>query len=124
MKARRSDADAYYATIIPKSLTADEANVMRQALAGMMWGARLGVQFTLSVVALKALPVFVLGGFTSISGAIVGGLLIGATENLGEIYIGDLIGNGIQNWIPYVVALLILLVRPSGLFGENTIVRA
>lgn len=93
-------------------------------VAGMMWGARLGVQFTLSVVALKALPVFVLGGFTSISGAIVGGLLIGATENLGEIYIGDLIGNGIQNWIPYVVALLILLVRPSGLFGEKTIVRA
>lgn len=93
-------------------------------VAGLMWGARLGVQFTLSVVALKALPVFVLGGFTSISGAIVGGLLIGAAENLGEVYVGELIGSGIQNWIPYVVALVVLLIRPSGLFGEKAIVRA
>lgn len=92
-------------------------------VAGIMWGARLGVQFTLSVVALKALPVFVLGGFTSIAGAIVGGLLVGAVENLGEIYIGDIIGGGIQNWIPYLFALFVLLIRPAGLFGEKTVVR-
>jgi len=89
-------------------------------VAGLLWGARLGVQFSLKVVALKALPVFVLGGFTSISGAIVGGLLVGAVENLGEIYIGEIIGGGIQNWIPYAVALLIILIFPSGLFGEKT----
>ncbi|MCC6347598.1 MAG: branched-chain amino acid ABC transporter permease [Nitrospirales bacterium] len=92
-------------------------------VAGMLWGARLGVQFTLSVVALKALPVFVLGGFTSITGAIIGGLLIGAVQNLGEIYIGSIIGWGLQNWIPYAFALLVLLIRPSGLFGEKTVVR-
>ncbi|MFO0753132.1 MAG: branched-chain amino acid ABC transporter permease [Thermodesulfovibrionales bacterium] len=92
-------------------------------VAGMMWGARLGVQFTLSVVAMKALPVFVLGGFTSITGAIIGGLLVGAVENLGEIYIGGIIGGGIQNWVPYAFALLVLLIRPSGLFGEKTVVR-
>jgi branched-chain amino acid transport system permease protein len=92
-------------------------------VAGLMWGARLGVQFTLKVVALKALPVFIMGGFTSITGAIVAGLAIGAAESLGEIYIGGIIGGGIQNWIPYALALIVILIRPSGLFGEKEIER-
>ena len=92
-------------------------------VAGLLWGARLGVQFTLSLVVLKALPVLIIGGFSSIGGAIVGGLIIGAAEKLAEIYIGPIIGGGIENWVPYVLALLFLLVRPAGLFGERTIER-
>ncbi|MCE1091132.1 branched-chain amino acid ABC transporter permease [Pseudomonas alloputida] len=92
-------------------------------VAGLLWGARLGVQFSLSLVVLKALPVLIIGGFTSISGAIVGGLIIGASEKLAEVYFGPLIGGGIENWFPYVLALLFLLVRPAGLFGERAIER-
>lgn len=92
-------------------------------VAGLLWGARLGVQFSLSLIVLKALPVLIIGGFTSITGAIVGGLLIGAGEKLAEVYLGQLIGNGIENWFPYVLALLFLLVRPAGLFGQRTIER-
>ena len=93
-------------------------------VAGMLWGARLGVQFSLSLVVLKALPVLVLGGFDSVLGAIVGGLLIGAAEKLAEVYLGDLVGGGIETWFAYVFALLVLLVRPAGLFGQTTIERA
>jgi branched-chain amino acid transport system permease protein len=92
-------------------------------VAGLLWGARLGVQFSLSLVVLKALPVLVLGGFDSIAGAIVGGLLIGAIEKLGEVYVGPYFGGGIESWIAYAVALLFLLVRPSGLFGQKLVVR-
>ena len=92
-------------------------------VAGLLWGARLGVQFSLSLVVLKALPVLIIGGFSSIGGAIVGGLIIGAAEKLAEIYIGPIIGSGIENWVPCVLALLFLLVRPAGLFGERTIER-
>ncbi|KAA8697666.1 Branched-chain amino acid ABC transporter, permease protein [Pseudomonas caricapapayae] len=92
-------------------------------VAGLLWGARLGVQFSLSLVVLKALPVLIIGGFSSIGGAIVGGLIIGAAEKLAEIYLGPIIGSGIENWVPYVLALLFLLVRPAGLFGERAIER-
>ena len=92
-------------------------------VAGLLWGARLGVQFGLVVVALKALPVLILGGFTSIAGAIVGGLVIGAAEKLAEVYLGRYIGSGLENWFPYVFAMLFLLVRPHGLFGERRIER-
>ncbi|EGH95577.1 branched-chain amino acid ABC transporter permease [Pseudomonas syringae] len=92
-------------------------------VAGLLWGARLGVQFSLSLVVLKALPVLIIGGFSSIGGAIVGGLIIGASEKLAEIYLGPIIGSGIENWVPYVLALLFLLVRPAGLFGERAIER-
>ena len=92
-------------------------------VAGLLWGSRLGVQFALTQVALKALPVLILGGFTSIAGAIVGGLLVGASEKVAEVYLGPLIGGGIENWFPYVLALLFLLVRPDGLFGEKRIER-
>jgi branched-chain amino acid transport system permease protein len=99
-------------------------------VAGMMWGAKLGVQFSLSLVALKALPVLILGGFTSIPGAIVGGLIVGAGEKLAEVLLApvlistfDLAGGGIENWFAYVLALLFLLVRPQGLFGERIIER-
>ncbi|MSQ59757.1 MAG: branched-chain amino acid ABC transporter permease [Betaproteobacteria bacterium] len=92
-------------------------------VAGIMWGSKLGVQFSLTFVALKALPVLILGGFESIPGAIVGGLIIGAGEKLAEIYLGPLVGGGIENWFAYVVALLFLLVRPEGLFGEKHIDR-
>jgi branched-chain amino acid transport system permease protein len=81
------------------------------------------VQFSLSLVVLKSLPVLVLGGFDSIAGAIVGGLIIGATENLAQVYIGPYIGDGIDSWIAYVVALGFLLVRPEGLFGQKLIER-
>jgi branched-chain amino acid transport system permease protein len=93
-------------------------------VAGLLWGARLGVQFSLSLIVLKALPVLVLGGFDSITGAIVGGLLIGAFEKLSEVYIGPFFGGGIETWFAYVIALAFLLVRPSGLFGQKLIERA
>ncbi|MGE5089435.1 MAG: branched-chain amino acid ABC transporter permease [Candidatus Levyibacteriota bacterium] len=92
-------------------------------VTGLLWGARNGVQFALTFVALKALPVLILGGFESIPGAIVGGLIIGATEKLAEVYVGPYFGGGIEGWFPYVLALLFLLVRPEGLFGEKIIRR-
>ena len=92
-------------------------------VAGLLWGARLGVQFSLSLVVLKALPVLVLGGFDSVAGAIVGGLLIGAIEKLAEVYVGPFFGGGIEAWAAYVVALGFLLVRPSGLFGQKLVER-
>jgi branched-chain amino acid transport system permease protein len=92
-------------------------------VAGLMWGVRNGVQYALTFVALKALPVLILGGFESILGAIVGGLIIGASEKLAEVYIGPFFGGGIESWFAYVVALLFLLVRPEGLFGEKIIDR-
>jgi len=92
-------------------------------VAGLLWGARNGVQFALTFVALKALPVLILGGFESIPGAIVGGLIIGATEKLAEVYIGPHVGGGIEGWFPYVLALVFLLIRPEGLFGEKIIRR-
>lgn len=98
--------------------------------AGMIWGSKLGVQFSISLVALKALPVLILGGLTSIPGAIVGGLIIGAGEKLAEVMLGpllirwfDLAGGGIENWFAYVLALIFLLFRPQGLFGERIIER-
>ncbi|MNQ74337.1 High-affinity branched-chain amino acid transport system permease protein LivH [compost metagenome] len=93
-------------------------------VAGLLWGARLGVQFSLSLVVLKALPVLVLGGFDSILGAIVGGLVIGALEKLAEVYIGPFVGGGIESWFAYVAALAFLLIRPNGLFGQKLVERA
>src|SRR6267143_1046846 len=92
-------------------------------VAGVMWGVRNGVQFALTFVALKALPVLILGGFESILGAIIGGLIIGASEKVAEVYLGPYVGGGIESWFAYVVALLFLLVRPEGLFGEKHIDR-
>ncbi len=92
-------------------------------IAGLMWGARNGVQFALTFVALKALPVLILGGFDSVLGAIVGGLIIGALEKLAEVYIGPFFGGGIEIWFAYVAALLFLLIRPEGLFGDKQIDR-
>ena len=92
-------------------------------IAGMLWGARQGVQFSLSLVVLKALPVLIIGGFTSIGGAIVGGLIVGAGETLAEAYIGPYIGGGITPWFAYFLALAFLYVRPAGLFGERAIER-
>ena len=92
-------------------------------VAGVVWGSKLGVQFSLQQVALKALPVVILGGFTSIPGAIIGGLLIGLGEKLSEVYLGPSFGGGIENWFAYVLALVFLLFRPEGLFGERHIDR-
>ncbi|HEY1128030.1 MAG TPA: branched-chain amino acid ABC transporter permease [Roseateles sp.] len=92
-------------------------------VAGMIWGSKLGVQFSLSLVALKALPVVILGGLTSVPGAIVGGLLIGVGEKLSEAYLGPYLGGGIEYWFGYVLVLVVLLVRPQGLFGEKIIDR-
>jgi len=92
-------------------------------VAGIVWGSKLGVQFSLQQVALKALPVVILGGFTSIPGAIIGGLLIGLGEKLSEVYLGPSFGGGIENWFAYVLALVFLLFRPEGLFGERHIDR-
>ena len=92
-------------------------------VAGMVWGSKLGVQFSLSLLALKALPVVILGGFTSVPGAIIGGLIIGVGEKLAEVYLGPIIGGGLENWFAYVLALVFLLVRPQGLFGERIIDR-
>ena len=92
-------------------------------VAGIIWGSKLGVQFSLAQVALKALPVVILGGLTSVPGAIVGGLIIGVGEKLSEVFIGPYFGGGIEIWFAYVLALLFLLVRPQGLFGEKIIDR-
>ncbi len=92
-------------------------------VAGMLWGARSGVQFALVFVALKALPVLIIGGFTSVPGVIVAGFIVGAAEKLAEVYIGPKVGGGIESWFPYVLAILFLLVRPEGLFGEKIIRR-
>jgi branched-chain amino acid transport system permease protein len=92
-------------------------------VAGIMWGAKSGVQFSLSLIALKALPVLILGGFTSVPGAIIGGLIIGVGEKVAEIYWGPLVGGAIENWFAYVLALAFLLFRPQGLFGERIIER-
>jgi branched-chain amino acid transport system permease protein len=92
-------------------------------VAGLLWGARVGVQFSLSLIVLKALPVLIIGGFSSISGSIVGGLIVGASEKLAEVYLGPPLGGGIENWFPYVLAMLFLLVRPAGLFGQPTVAR-
>ena len=92
-------------------------------VTGIMWGARSEVSFALQVIALRALPVLILGGFTSIPGAIVGGLIIGIGEKLGEFYWGPLLGSGIESWFAYVIALVFLLFRPQGLFGEKIIER-
>jgi branched-chain amino acid transport system permease protein len=92
-------------------------------VAGTMWGAKSGVQFSLSLIALKALPVLILGGFTSVPGAIVGGPIIGIGEKVAEVYWGPLVGGAIENWFAYVLALAFLLVRPQGLFGEKIIER-
>ncbi|MGP9821152.1 branched-chain amino acid ABC transporter permease [Salinarimonas sp. NSM] len=92
-------------------------------VTGIMWGARSDVSFALQIIALKALPVLILGGFTSIPGAIVGGLIIGIGEKLGEFYWGPIIGGGIESWFAYVIALIFLLFRPQGLFGEKIIER-
>ena len=90
---------------------------------GIMWGARSNVSFALEIIALKALPVLILGGFTSIPGAIIGGVIIGIGEKLGEFYWGPLLGSGIESWLAYVIALIFLLFRPQGLFGERIIER-
>ena len=92
-------------------------------VAGIIWGSKLGAQFSISLVALKAFPVVILGGLTSVPGAIVGGLIIGVGEKLAEIYIGPMVGGGIENWFAYVLALAFLLVRPQGLFGDKIIDR-
>ncbi len=92
-------------------------------VSGVVWGSKLGVQFSLSLIALKALPVVILGGFTSIPGAIIGGLIIGLGEKLSEVYLGPVFGGGIENWFAYVLALVFLLFRPEGLFGERRIER-
>jgi branched-chain amino acid transport system permease protein len=92
-------------------------------VAGMMWGARAGVQFALVDLALKALPVLIIGGFSSISGALIAGLVVGATEKLLEVFLGPMFGGGIEGWAPYVMAILFLLYRPEGLFGEKIIRR-
>lgn len=92
-------------------------------VAGMMWGARAGVQFALVDLALKALPVLIIGGFSSISGALIAGLIVGASEKLLEVLLGPMVGGGIEGWAPYVMAILFLLYRPEGLFGEKIIRR-
>jgi branched-chain amino acid transport system permease protein len=92
-------------------------------VAGMIWGSKLGVQFSLTTVALRALPVVILGGLTSVPGAILGGLIIGVGEKLSEVYLGPYVGGGIEIWFAYVLALIFLLFRPQGLFGEKIIDR-
>jgi branched-chain amino acid transport system permease protein len=92
-------------------------------VAGLLWGARVGVQFSLSLVVLKALPVLIIGGFSSIGGVIAGGLIVGASEKLAEVYVGSHMGGGIESWFPYVLAVGFLLARPTGLFGERLVER-
>ena len=88
-----------------------------------MWGSKLGVQFSIALVALKALPVLILGGFTSIPGAIIGGLIIGAGEKVSEVFWGPALGGAIEDWFAYMLAMVFLLFRPQGLFGEKIIER-
>jgi branched-chain amino acid transport system permease protein len=92
-------------------------------VAGLLWGSRQGVQFALTLVGLKSLPVLIIGGFTSITGAIVGGLIVGAGDSLAEIYLGALLGGSVSSWFAYALAVVFLLVRPAGLFGERPIER-
>jgi branched-chain amino acid transport system permease protein len=92
-------------------------------VAGIIWGSKLGVQFSLSTIALRALPVVILGGLTSVPGAIIGGLIIGVGEKLSEVYLGPFVGGGIEIWFAYMLALVFLLFRPQGLFGEKIIDR-
>jgi branched-chain amino acid transport system permease protein len=92
-------------------------------VAGMLWGARSGVQFALVFVALKALPVLIIGGFTSVPGVILAGLIVGSAEKIAEVYLGPMVGGGIESWFPYVLAIFFLLIRPEGLFGEKIIRR-
>ena len=92
-------------------------------VAGVIWGSKLGVQYSISLVALKAFPVVILGGLTSVPGAILGGLIIGVGEKMSEIYLGGHLGGGIENWFAYVLALAVLLIRPQGLFGDKIIDR-
>ncbi|MBS1269914.1 MAG: High-affinity branched-chain amino acid transport system permease protein LivH [Gammaproteobacteria bacterium] len=92
-------------------------------VAGIMWGSKSGIQFSLSLIALKALPVLILGGFTSVPGAIIGGLIIGVGEKVAEVYLGPYVGGAIENWFAYVLALVFLFFRPQGLFGERIIER-
>ncbi|OWG14624.1 branched-chain amino acid ABC transporter permease [Delftia sp. K82] len=92
-------------------------------VVGIIWGSKLGVQYSLSLVALKALPVVILGGLTSLPGAIIGGLIIGVGEKLSEVYLGPMVGGGIETWFAYGLALCFLLVRPQGLFGDKIIDR-
>jgi branched-chain amino acid transport system permease protein len=92
-------------------------------VAGVIWGSKLGVQYSISLVALKAFPVVILGGLTSVPGAILGGLIIGVGEKMSEIYLGSHLGGGIENWFAYVLALAVLLIRPQGLFGDKIIDR-
>ena len=92
-------------------------------VAGLLWGARQGVQFSLSLVTLKALPVLIIGGFSSIPGAIVGGLIVGASEALADIYLGPLVDGSVSTWFAYILAVAFLLVRPAGLFGDRDIER-
>ena len=92
-------------------------------IAGLLWGSRSGVQFSLTLVVLKAMPVLIIGGFDSIEGAIVGGLIVGASEKLAEVYVGPIVGGGIENWFPYFLAVGLLLVRPAGLFGDRAVAR-
>ena len=92
-------------------------------VAATVWGTKLGVQFSITFLALKALPVLIIGGFTSVPGAIVGGLIVGAGEKLAEVYLGPFMGGGIEYWFGYVLALLVLMLRPQGLFGERIIER-
>jgi branched-chain amino acid transport system permease protein len=91
--------------------------------AGLLWGARSGIQFSLTLITMKALPVLIIGGFSSVGGTIAGGLIVGASEKLAEVYLGQLIGGGIENWFPYVLAVGFLLVRPAGLFGDLAVER-
>ncbi len=92
-------------------------------VTGIMWGAKSGVQFSLSLIALKALPVLILGGFTSVPGAIIGGLIVGVGEKIAEVYWGPAVGGAIENWFAYVLAMVFLFFRPQGLFGERIIER-
>lgn len=92
-------------------------------VTGLIWGARLGVQFSLSLIVLKALPVLIIGGFGSINGAILAGLIVGASEKLAEVYLGPIIGSGLENWFPYALAILFLWFKPDGLFGQAQIAR-
>jgi len=92
-------------------------------VAGIAWGTRMGVQFSISYIALKALPVLIIGGLDSISGVIIAGLVVGAGENLAEVFIGPYVGGGIQTFFPYLIALLVLYFKPYGLFGKEIIER-